>query len=300
MDYTKELIETSGLDIPTLENIEKNRRMFSLVSTCGSSDFYLYMKAFLHVHAKYPYQYRHTSDDNSGYCLLYTVDGEGLLSLDDNTQCHLLPHTLCFWPYRNTSGVRIIASHWEHYMLFFDGPEAQWFFNKYKAAGSLKSSVPSRSKLYDMLISYERAKDFYLESPLRQLCYITSLLSEVLMLDTLSVPEDGIPKYLSDIRQLFDNEYNQYYSLDLLEKDFKINKYKIAKEFTHYYGTSPINYLSIRRIEAAKALLLTTDLKIHEIGRRVGYENTTHFINSFKKQTGVTPLNYKKNHSNIF
>lgn len=274
--------------------------MLNLLGFCGSSDFYLYIKAFLHVHAKYPYQYKHTNDNISGYCLLYTLTGEGLLSLKDGTQYQLSPQTICFWPYKDTAGVRIIASHWEHYILFIEGAEAEWFFNQFSAANSLKASVPSRSKLCDMLLSYEQSSNFYHHSPLHQLCYITSLLAEVVMLNTLSVPEENIPKYLTDIRQLFDNEYSQYYSLDILEKNFGINKYKIAKEFSRCYGTSPMNYLTRRRIEAAKTLLLTTDLKIHEIGRQVGYENATHFINSFKKQTGVTPLNYKKGHSNIF
>ena len=86
----------------------------------------------------------------------------------------------------------------------------------------------------------------------------------------------------------------------MLEKEYNVSKYRIVKDFTRYYKTSPIYYLSKRRIEAAKALLLSTDYKINEIGRMVGYENSTHFINSFKKQTGSTPLHYKKENSNNF
>lgn len=80
----------------------------------------------------------------------------------------------------------------------------------------------------------------------------------------------------------------------MLEKKYGINKYRLAKEFTHYYDIAPISYLSHRRIEAAKRLLLSTNMKIHEIANQVGYENPTHFINIFKKQTGMTPLVYRK------
>lgn len=36
-------------------------------------------------------------------------------------------------------------------------------------------------------------------------------------------------------------------------------------------------------------MLLTTDWTIHEISSKVGYDNVNHFINLFKKNTGLTP-----------
>lgn len=300
MDSTDELIKLADLDGPTLKNILQNRSMFQLISAGGSEQFYLYIRGFFHARAKYPYQFRHTLREGSGYCLLYTVDGEGLLTFEDHTQQQLSPHTLCFWPYRETAAMRIIAPHWDHYLIFIDGREAEWFFDRYKKDGSCKITVPSHSKLPEMLTAYEQHPDFYQNSPFHRLCYLTSLLSEIVTLDCRPSDEESIPKYLTAIRQLFDNNYSQYYSLDLLEKEFHINKYKLAKEFTRYFGISPINYLTKRRIEAAKKLLLTTTLKINEISLQTGYENTTHFINSFKKQTGMTPSAYRKDNSNIF
>jgi YesN/AraC family two-component response regulator len=48
-------------------------------------------------------------------------------------------------------------------------------------------------------------------------------------------------------------------------------------------------------MEAVKEALVATDKRINEIGRMVGYENTNHLIRLFKKYTGVTPSNYRKN-----
>ena len=126
------------------------------------------------------------------------------------------------------------------------------------------------------------------------------MLSETLSINVSKQTAANIPKYLTDIKQRFDKHYSEFFSLDMLEKEYNVSKYRIVKDFTRYYKTSPIYYLSKRRIEAAKALLLSTDYKINEIGRMVGYENSTHFINSFKKQTGSTPLHYKKENSNNF
>ncbi|MNI97270.1 Arabinose operon regulatory protein [compost metagenome] len=51
------------------------------------------------------------------------------------------------------------------------------------------------------------------------------------------------------------------------------------------------------RIEKAKELLETTELKVLEIGDRVGFENTKHFNRVFKEMQGVTPLEYRQNRS---
>ena len=53
---------------------------------------------------------------------------------------------------------------------------------------------------------------------------------------------------------------------------------------------------NIVRVNKAKALLLETNDTVVTIGETVGIDNTTHFINLFKKQTGETPLKYRQSH----
>jgi len=50
------------------------------------------------------------------------------------------------------------------------------------------------------------------------------------------------------------------------------------------------------RINEAKHMLRFTNLTIHEIGSAVGIDNTTHFINLFKKNAGITPLQFRQKH----
>lgn len=40
-------------------------------------------------------------------------------------------------------------------------------------------------------------------------------------------------------------------------------------------------------------LLTGTNLKVHEISYEVGYENVNYFIAHFKKNTGMTPTQYR-------
>jgi|GEM_PF-5314625 len=103
----------------------------------------------------------------------------------------------------------------------------------------------------------------------------------------------GIPNYINRMKYILDSEYSLQFNLSDLENRLNISKYRLCHEFSMYIGTSPIKYLTSRRIEAAKTLLVSTELKVYEIGLNVGYDNTNHFINVFKKQTGDTPSEYR-------
>jgi two-component system, response regulator YesN len=54
-----------------------------------------------------------------------------------------------------------------------------------------------------------------------------------------------------------------------------------------------VSYLLQIRMEAAKELLRTTDLKAFEIAERVGYSEPNYFSFSFKKHVGVSPKEYR-------
>lgn len=297
------LMNLKGLDEASQASLSKNRHMFEIISYCDETNDipYMYMKIFLHIQAQYPYHYQKDSSAGQmkGYLFIYTFEGEGLLDISGEP-VHADSKSICFCPLDSVSSIRIVSSQWQHVSIFLDGSQVSWFYSHFNPVENYKITVPDSSRIKDMLIAYEHQQNYYKNSPLHQLCFITSLLSETLSINVSKQTAANIPKYLTDIKQRFDKHYSEFFSLDMLEKEYNVSKYRIVKDFTRYYKTSPIYYLSKRRIEAAKALLLSTDYKINEIGRMVGYENSTHFINSFKKQTGSTPLHYKKENSNNF
>ena len=48
------------------------------------------------------------------------------------------------------------------------------------------------------------------------------------------------------------------------------------------------------RIERAKELLRNPRFKLYHISKQVGYEDANYFAKIFKKQTGVTPSEYRE------
>ena len=79
----------------------------------------------------------------------------------------------------------------------------------------------------------------------------------------------------------------------MLADQFSINKFHFHRMFKKYLGTTPNEYLITIRINKAKELLRATNLQINQIAPRVGIENVSHFINTFKKSEGMTPLEFR-------
>ncbi|MNN62848.1 HTH-type transcriptional regulator YesS [compost metagenome] len=67
----------------------------------------------------------------------------------------------------------------------------------------------------------------------------------------------------------------------------------ISLIFKKETGETLTDYITRIRINKAKELLLTTDLKVMEISELVGYENPHYFSTVFKKTVGVHPLKYR-------
>lgn len=64
--------------------------------------------------------------------------------------------------------------------------------------------------------------------------------------------------------------------------------------FHQQTGLSLSEYITSERLKEARRLLLSTDLPVNEIAIRTGFPNISYFSKIFKKETGSTPLKYRK------
>ncbi len=95
------------------------------------------------------------------------------------------------------------------------------------------------------------------------------------------------------VAQYIRNNYQQDISMQYLANAVHISQSYLSQKFHSIYGTSPLQYMIDRRIDAAKKLLCTTDYKIKEIAASVGYSSQLDFSNIFKKRTGLSPKAYR-------
>ena len=96
------------------------------------------------------------------------------------------------------------------------------------------------------------------------------------------------------IKEYIDKNYTKDISINDIANSLYISRHYLSHVFKDDTGTSPVNYIIDRRIGQARKLLLTTNKTIQQISYDVGYENTNYFSMLFKRKTGITPGEFRK------
>ncbi len=86
------------------------------------------------------------------------------------------------------------------------------------------------------------------------------------------------------------------FQLDELADDLYLSKSYISKLFRKETGSSITDYLTARRVKEACHLLQTSDLALDAICTRIGLSNVSYFIQMFKRETNITPHQYRLEH----
>lgn len=251
-----------------------------------------HIEAFGNITASYPYYYGLSRFQH--YCLIYTESGAGTLSFD-NRSYTLTPHSIAFIDCRETHRIEIKQSPWNYTVFFLAGGPTSYLYRTYINSYQNMYIPNAASSIGQMIFCLYMQLEKHSEKHHLHARLLMDLLFE-LILEKEQAQEKGItiPEYLIEIKNDFDSNYQNHFSLDALEQKFHVSKYRICREFTIYYDLSPIQYLNRVRIKVAKEALIYTDKRINEVGSMIGFDNTNHFIRLFKQQTGVTPLIFRK------
>ncbi len=78
-----------------------------------------------------------------------------------------------------------------------------------------------------------------------------------------------------------------------MAREFKISRSALSKSFQRAFGVSLKSYIMQNCLDKAKKLLIESNMTVNEISVELGYQEAAYFHIFFKKNTGVTPLNYR-------
>lgn len=88
--------------------------------------------------------------------------------------------------------------------------------------------------------------------------------------------------------------YNQDINLNLIANNLNYSSSYLTKIFCQVYECTPTKYITNLRIAQAQRLLLhNPELSICQIGEMVGYHDQGYFSRTFKKNTGLSPFEYR-------
>ena len=92
-----------------------------------------------------------------------------------------------------------------------------------------------------------------------------------------------------------ERNYMKNISVEEIATALGISRKHLYSVFSSVLSVAPKQYLILYRIEKACIRLKTTNQSVMEVSESVGYSNQFYFAKEFKRLTGITPTEYRKN-----
>ena len=236
-----------------------------------------------------------------GYLFIYTVSGKGMLDINgrprqigegeavfvDSRSTHELYH----------SGPA--GENWVFCYIYFAGSGCAFYAESLDINNTEKIRVRDKTgltaqldKLFEALEGFD---DYYRCVQAEAVCRILTLLvSEQRMGTQAKKINAAHTEAIHKVAEYIDENHWQPLGLEGLAVIAGMSKYHFLRVFKEATGVTPHRYVLLKRIEAAKKILKTTEISVYEVSIRVGFKDECHFSRTFKNITQITPIQYRK------
>lgn len=158
-------------------------------------------------------------------------------------------------------------------------------FNQIKMCSNIQSFI-NRIKIYsivfNMLSNFSNHQELFFTQK-------NSLFDNHSLNNQTSLVE------IYQLKHFIENHYASEINLTKIAKKFHISESYLIRKFKKDIGDTPIVFCIKQRIKQAKHLLSTTNMDITQISMNVGFNSSSYFSKEFKKYTGLTPSDFKRN-----
>ena len=126
---------------------------------------------------------------------------------------------------------------------------------------------------------------------------------------SLTLQEQMIRSYCMLVKQHSLSKYSYYVgqTITLVQYDLtadlrlktiaerlNVNSSYLSRLFHQEYGCTLTQFINNQRVEHGMSLLQLTDRSVQDISSECGVQDVNYFVKLFKKQTGMTPLQYRE------
>ena len=182
-------------------------------------------------------------------------------------------------------------------LLYGDTVIGYIIFGRMKSARDL---CALEAHIRDLGIDPDQAAQAYREIPffdserIRSVSNIATLLVKYILLENMLRPnaDSGIEKAVAYINSNLEKDL----SVQTVSRGTNLSKTTLYKAFHTHYQCTLSGYISEKRVERSLALLENTNLSVEEISQKVGFSSASYYSKIFKKQRGISPLQYRKTH----
>ncbi|UTN05456.1 helix-turn-helix transcriptional regulator [Flavobacterium bizetiae] len=102
------------------------------------------------------------------------------------------------------------------------------------------------------------------------------------------------PFWVKSLNELLNDCWNENPNLQDLAQVLNLNPITISKHFPKYFGCTLGEYMRRIKIDRSLSLITSNQINLTEIGFQCGFADQSHFIRTFKNQTGFLPKQFQK------
>ncbi|AIQ76494.1 MULTISPECIES: AraC family transcriptional regulator [Paenibacillus] len=146
--------------------------------------------------------------------------------------------------------------------------------------------------LLRMKAEFTRKQDGFSELLNLQMSEITVHLMRLLSASGYQSPSEDRVQY---VLNYMNEHYRHKLSVETLSEMSGYSYDRFRHLFKERFGSSPLRYLLLKRLDYAKSLLRHTQMQISEVSAAAGFVNDAQFCNMFKREIGHTPRAFRIN-----
>ena len=274
------------LNNSTLDIKDKSKPL--IVTSCGT--YHLYTRPKLPT-----WRPRGRKD----FQLLYIASGKAHFHFDGKEQIVTAGHMILYRPKEPQKYEYYGEDQTEVYWVHFTGGNVTNLLRSYGLTDDKKvfycgSGMEYQTIFRSMINELQMCKESYpemLEMYLKQIFIMLQRFFQT----SAKVSNTQASEEIDKATLYFNEHYSEDIYVDEYAKEHNISISWFIRNFKHYTGVTPMQYILNKRIYNAEALLQNPQYNITEIANIVGYDNPLYFSRIFKKAKGLSPSEYRKN-----
>lgn len=235
------------------------------------------------------------------FLIHYILDGEGTFHVNGKIYSLTRDQGFLICPDFVTYYEAHTANPWHYIWVGFHGQKAEEYLKNaglnqqnpvftYRRGSFLKDCMMEMIKADE---NYNKGKDLRLQSLLYH--FLSELMENGDHPGKFDTSRNVQDSYIHKAIQYINMNYSFNISISTISRQIGLDRSYLCHLFKQRLGVSPSTFLIQYRVNKACELMTDSRLTIGDISRSVGYEDPLVFSKAFKRLTGLSPNNYRKN-----
>lgn len=233
--------------------------------------------------------------------LLYIASGKGRFYFKEDKETIVSAgHMVLYCPREMQKYVYYAEDQTEVYWVHFTGSNVKNILKKHSLLPDnhilYSGTFPEYQQIFQQMIQELQLGKADFENYLSLLLYQLFIITGRHQTEPKTI-SNAVQKDIDYAIRYFNENYYKNINIDEFAASLNMSTCWFIRNFKQCNQITPMAYILNIRIANAQNLLETTSYNVNEIASIIGYDNALYFSRLFKKQTGLSPSQYRKKYS---